>query len=311
MDAKWWRIGLAVAATVSMSRAEAALLDSPSMSVIEADDVAALMDPQPAGSGLGLLDLVLLAPSGFGSLNNPAGALNFDNSNTNMPTGASANANESYVTSVGELRDFYRLNFPDGSGGSMVSELLLFAALQEAGAPGTISLDGLDLAIDYSVPSSAAAQDPAANDVTATIQNAINGTVDTGTGTRLVSLVGPLTLQDVRPEGADVVLASGWNPFDPSLSDGTRLMVHWTSSQHDSAGESLFLSGALAPHDVCGPLGRCGAEPGPDPDPELEPEPGSPGSGDSSVDSNDPVVPEPSSLLLSFVGAIGLFVRRR
>jgi hypothetical protein len=287
-----WKVslGAAIAAGAMLAPgAEAVLVDSPSLVSLDADDFSELPSLLPAGSGLGLLDLVLLAPSGAGSLNNPAGPLNFDNSNTDMAAGATVAANESYLTSVGELREFYRLNFPDGSGGSTVDELLLMAQINQA---GPLALEELAVVIDYSLPDSPSAQDPAASDVTATVQNATNGGFEAGTGTRLLHLTAPLPLSDLHA-GPDYAVATGLNPFDPSLADGTRLLVNWRSSGHDGLGETLFLSGQLSPEDLCEPLGACGAAPAPDP----------------SAEEHSPV-PEPASWVLSVLG-LGLTVLRR
>ncbi len=246
-------VGAVVAAAAMWApQAGAVIVDSPTIALFAIDDVVAMPEALPAGAGLGLLDLVLLAPSGAGSLNNPTGPLNFDNSNTDMAAGATIASNESYLTSMGELRDFYRLNFPDGSGGSTVNELLFLSRVNEAGSPGTLTLEELTLVIDYSIPDSATAQNPGANDLTATAQNAVNGTFEDGTGTRLLKLAGSLQLTDLHAGPADYAMKTGLNPFDPSLADGTRLVVNWRGSGHDSAGETLFLSGAVGPADLCG-----------------------------------------------------------
>src|SRR5688572_25487995 len=72
------------------------------------------------GSGNGTLDFVFLTESAGGSTNSSP-TFDGDNANTDMPKGSgNTTGNESYVTSFGELRDFFVLNFPDGSGGSTV-----------------------------------------------------------------------------------------------------------------------------------------------------------------------------------------------
>src|SRR5438874_12679704 len=79
--------------------------------VITSSDIYATTGHE-TGSGNGTLDLILMTESAGGS-QNTGGAFNGDDANTAMPTGNSRpTANSTYITSVGELRSFYRLNFP-------------------------------------------------------------------------------------------------------------------------------------------------------------------------------------------------------
>jgi hypothetical protein len=82
-------------------------------------------------SGNGTLDFILFTESSGGS-GNSSGSFDGDNANTQMPTGSgNTTADESYITSFGEIRAFYRLNFPDGFGGSrLVYRPKLFARHQ-------------------------------------------------------------------------------------------------------------------------------------------------------------------------------------
>src|SRR5262245_57448835 len=81
------------------------------------------MPSNAVGSGNGTLDLILLTESSGGS-STIAGLFNGDDANTGMPTGnGNTTADESYITSMGELRAYYRLNFPDGNGGSTVNQI--------------------------------------------------------------------------------------------------------------------------------------------------------------------------------------------
>src|SRR3954468_2978548 len=85
------------------------------------------------GSGNGTLDFILLTESSGGSQNS-AGLFNGDNANTQMPTGSgNPTANESFITSIGELRSFFVLNFPNGSGGSTVNQLVVMVDVNETG----------------------------------------------------------------------------------------------------------------------------------------------------------------------------------
>src|SRR4051812_26075403 len=85
------------------------------------------------GSGNGTLDFLLLTESSGGSTNS-SGSFNGDNSNTDLPTGnGHTTASGSFITSFGEIRSFYRLNFPDGSGGSTVDQILVMVDVNETG----------------------------------------------------------------------------------------------------------------------------------------------------------------------------------
>jgi hypothetical protein len=97
------------------------------------------------GSGNGTLDFILLTESSGGSTNSQ-GSFNADNANTDMPTGSGkTTADESFITSFGELRDFFELNFPNGSGGSTVSEIVVMVDVNETGGPQSINLGTLDI----------------------------------------------------------------------------------------------------------------------------------------------------------------------
>src|SRR3990170_4513228 len=64
------------------------------------------MSGNEVGSGNGTLDLILLTESAGGSANSAPG-FNGDDANTQLPTGVGGTtANESYITSIGELRQF-------------------------------------------------------------------------------------------------------------------------------------------------------------------------------------------------------------
>jgi len=59
------------------------------------------------GSGNGTLDFIMLTESAGGSTNT-SGPFNGDNANTQLPTGSgNTTANESFITSIGEIRAFY------------------------------------------------------------------------------------------------------------------------------------------------------------------------------------------------------------
>jgi hypothetical protein len=134
------------------------------------------------GSGNGTLDFILLTESAGGSQNN-AGAFNGDNANTQMPTGSgNTTANESFITSIGELRQFFILNFPNGSGGSTVNQLVVMVDVNETGGPQSINLDKFDIVRNFAAfAGSDPRNDPLNNDITSAQQNATNASYSGGT----------------------------------------------------------------------------------------------------------------------------------
>lgn len=204
------------------------------------------------GSGNGTLDFVLMTESAGGSTNDPAGPLNFDNANTMLPTGGgTSTANETFMTSFGELRDFYILNFPNGSGGSTITEIALFVDVNETGGLQDLFLDELEIVSDYNQIYGGTRDNPHLNDILSATQNSTN--TNYSGGTLLASLdASPKQLLQVSVGAgfADQVIYTGINPFDPAFSSSTRFLFHWESSVMNDGGETIFLSGTFAPQDV-------------------------------------------------------------
>ena len=209
--------------------------------------------PHMVGSGNGTLDLILFTESGGGALNS-GGTFNGDNANTAMPTGSgNTTSNVTYVTSIGELRDFYILNFPNGSGGTNVTEIAVFVDVNETGQVNDISLDEFEIVTGYSAytPASDPRNNPAANDINSNTQNG-TGTGYSG-GTLQASLDASPKILALNNQGAgyaDHVILTGINPFNPAFSPTTRILFHWESSAHDNGGETIFLSGKVSHLDV-------------------------------------------------------------
>ncbi|KKM25832.1 hypothetical protein LCGC14_1591020 [marine sediment metagenome] len=200
------------------------------------------------GSGNGTLDLLMLTESAGGT-KNLVKDFNGDDAGIDMVNGQTATASASYITSMGEVRDFYRLNFPDGLGGSEVTEMVLFVDINQTGKMEVV-LETLTVIIDYDADFGDARDDPAANDISSALQNA-TGTGFTG-GSVAASLDGAKTLP-LNEQGAgwaDYAIFLGINPFDEAFSDDTRILVHWQSSGHDDGGESAFLDGRFQASDV-------------------------------------------------------------
>ncbi len=245
--------------TVGVVAVLALVISTAGGAVITNDDIVAVPDNM-IQSGNGHLDLILFTNVNGGGVNDNqykvSGNVLFDgdNANTDIPTGSTASASESYITSIGELRDFYRLNFPDGNGGSTVGELVLFLDLSQSGQSGSgdITLNKLDILINYNAfsPASDDRNDPLGNDISSNKQN---GTGTSYTGGELISAldagVAPKSLQVVENGSgwADYMIFTGINPFDPTYSDDTKILFHWESSDHHGGGTDVFLSGAYHP----------------------------------------------------------------
>ena len=206
------------------------------------------------GSGNGTLDLILLTESMGGSRNISLGS-DGDDANTDMPTGNnSPTAVESYITSIGELREFYILNFPDNEGGSTVTDIALFLDINQVQSPTNghdLSLDNLTVLIDYDLTFGDARDDPAGNDIGSAPQNS-TGLVFSG-GTVVASLDNsPKILPSVRQGAgfADYAIILGIDPFDSAFLDNTPILFHWRSTSHDGGGETIFASSEISAHDL-------------------------------------------------------------
>ncbi len=231
------------------------------------------------GSGNGTLDLLLFTESagGAGNIGGPLNSFNGDNANTGMPTGnGNTTALESYITSIGDLRDYYILNFPDGNGGSTVNQIAIFVDVNETGGSQDVSLDTLNIVRDYTAGFGDDRDDPSGTDVSSALQNGTNAGYSGGTLLASLDASHILPYQNNGAGHADAVIFTGINPFDVAFSDSTRILFHWASSGHDNGGETIFLSGEFGPQDLPGPL-----------------------------------IPEPASVVLAAFGGVGLVLAAR
>ncbi len=229
---------LAVSLVLAVSPALAAQI------ITDSDIVAT--DNNMIGSGNGTLDFLFFTESAGGSQNS-GGGFDGDDANTDMPTGAgSTTAVESFITSINELRDFYILNFPDGQGGSLIQELVVFVDLNQIGGSDPLGLNAFTVVKDYTPSFGDDRDDPAGTDISSALQNMTNDGY--AGGTVLAQLDGPkmLPLNEQGAGWADYAIYTGIDPFDPAL-DGARLLFFWDSGTvdgpHNDGGESIFLSG--------------------------------------------------------------------
>ena len=235
-------------------------------------------------SGNGQLDLILFTfANGLGVTNNEIKekskiVFNGDDANTDEPVGGHpASASESYITSMGDLRNFYRVAFPDGQGGSTMTEIVLTIDLcqtgqgQGANDADNITLNTLNILIDYDdfTPASDPRNDPWTNDISSSVQNSTGSGFSGGTTISSLAASVPPKQLDVTNNGsgwADYLIYTGINPFDSAYSDDTPILFFWESSDHHGGGTDVFIS-----HDV----------------------------------------PEPGTMVLLLAGGIGMLIRRR
>ncbi len=217
-----------------------------SAALIQTDDI--VMIPSGAiGSGNGTLDLRMFTFSGS-EIQNAAGSFNGDNGNKTLPQGGGADIStfeESYVTTAGELKAFYDLNFPPAG---TIKELVLFLDLNETGGgiPNN-TLAKLDIVLN---PTSISGNPDPSGDVSSAEQAAINQ-VYTG-GTIIANLSPqPAVNIPVNNQGAgfaDYAIFTGVNPF--SLNDSDVLLFNISMDTLNNGAEEIFLSGTYAGTDI-------------------------------------------------------------
>ena len=214
-------------------------------SPIQTADIVAI-PAHLTGSGNGTLDLRMFTFSGS-EIKNTAGSFNGDNGNNTLPQGSGADTSsfaESYVTTAGDLKAYYNLNFPSGS----IHEIALFLDLNETGggAPNN-TLAKLDVILN---PTSIQGNPNPIGDVTSAQQAAINQ-VYTG-GTTIANLnPQPAANMPVTNQGAgfaDYAIFTGIDPF--GLNDSDVLLFNISMSLLSDGAEEIFLSGDYAPSDV-------------------------------------------------------------
>lgn len=205
------------------------------------------------GSGNGTLDLRMFTYSGSeidNSSGNQPTDFNGDNGNNALPQGGGADVNtfgESYVTTAGDLKAFFNLNFAPNS----VHNLFLLLDLNETGdGQATNSLDKLDIILN---PTTVQGNPNPVGDVSSSQQVAIKQ-VYTG-GTKIAQLnPQPADNLPVNSQGAgfaDYAIFTGIDPY--SLNDSDVLLFNISMSHLNDGAEEIFLSGTYAAGDILVP----------------------------------------------------------
>jgi hypothetical protein len=197
------------------------------------------------GSGNGTLDLRMFTFSGSEILN-AAGSFNGDNGNNTLPQGGGAEDThsfaESYVTTAGELKAFYNLNFAPNS----INEIVLSLDLNETGAGqvnNTLSL--LNVILN---PASIQGNPSPSGDVSSAGQAAINQAF---TGGNIIASLAQSVNLPVNSQGAgfaDYAIFTGINPF--SLNDNDVLLFNVSMGLLNDGAEDIFLSGTISGTDI-------------------------------------------------------------
>ncbi|HEX5219819.1 MAG TPA: PEP-CTERM sorting domain-containing protein [Verrucomicrobiae bacterium] len=199
-----------------------------------------------AGSGNGTIENRMFTYSGA-EIPNSAGLLfNGDNGNNTLPQGGGGDTmffNESFVTTAGELKAFYNLNFLPGT----ISELVLFLDLNETSGGAAINTLGkLDIILN---PTTIQGNPNPFGDVSSVSQAAINQVYTGGT---LLSSLNPYPVNlAVNSQGAgfaDYAIFTGINPF--SLNDSDVILFNISMSELSNGAEEIFLSGTYAASDI-------------------------------------------------------------
>lgn len=150
---------------------------------------------------------------------------------------------ESYITSAGELKDFYDANF----GENVVDKIALFVDINQIGATGGthINLDDLRVVIGYDSFGDVR-DDPYNNDIPSALQN-LTGAGYTGGSLEAQLSTSPIAMPQMTGGAgwADWVITIEVDPY--AYSDETKILFYWESTNHNDGGETVFLSNEFEP----------------------------------------------------------------
>ena len=231
--------------------------------ITTADIVELPKENDVSGSGNGTLDLRMFTFSGSEIDNDSSPCAfdsncDFDNASNDLPQGGGADTNsfaESYVTTAGELQDFYALNF--GATGTGQVELVLFLDLNETGggAPNN-EITLLDIISNpATIQGSPNPGDGGTGnlDVTSSAQDAINQVYTSDGGTIVLAELSPEPAANIaiNSQGAgfaDWAIFTGIDPFALSASD--LILFNVSMGTLNSGAEEIFVSGDYLGSDI-------------------------------------------------------------
>ena len=210
------------------------------------------LESAPSGTGQGSYNVILFAHADGGS-GNASGGVNVDDSNRLLPTGnVSSSDSLFWLTSIGDLRAFYELQF---GGSANVNNIVLFLDVNEQGSgPNPISLETLTI-----YKNAKTAPDelfPANNDLSSDNQESITGQSN---ASLLKQLSSTQSLDQIGTGGGsdDWAIFTFINPYDVAYSPSDTLLFNFKISGLDNGPETLSISGKLTSCDF-DPNG-CGA----------------------------------------------------
>jgi len=232
-------VGLAAGALIGAS-------PCPAVSLITDADIIPTTGNE-VQSGNGTLDYIFFwEGGGVGVSENAADGFDGDDANRDMPNGSqNVSVSESFVTSIGELREFYTLNFPDGMCGSTCHRMGLFVDVNQTGSGKDLYLDTLTVVLNYDAFGDDR-DDPATYDVSSELQESTGSGFSGGTILAQLDAFTPKYI-GVNEQGAgwaDYIIDLGIDPFDSGFSDSDRILFFWESHGHNDGGETIYLSGS-------------------------------------------------------------------
>lgn len=209
---------------------------------IEATDILPIPG-NAVGSGNGTLDLRLMTYSG-GEIPNSGGTFDGDNGNNTLPQGGGTDTfsfAESYVTTAGELKAFYLLNFPNQT----IDELVVFIDLNETG--GGEPTNGL-LTFDIVVNPTITGVNPVNNDVLSGAQAGINQASSGGTLSSWLTSTHNLAVNNQGAGWADYAIFTGIQLS--TLNNNDVVLFNVSMDSLNDGAEEVFISGRYSPSDV-------------------------------------------------------------
>jgi hypothetical protein len=191
-------------------------------------------------------------------IQNSAGSFDGDNGNNTLPQGGGADTLsffESYITTAGDLKQFFNLNFPSNS----IHELVVYLDLNETGGgQPTNTLRKLDIVLN---PATVQGNPNPAGDVSSAAQAGIDQVY---TGGSLLSKLNPepaanLPVNNQGAGFADYAIFTGIDPF--TLNDSDVLLFNISMSELNNGAEEIFLSGNYSPGDITSSIPEPGMGP--------------------------------------------------